>query len=1330
MRQRKPAVPVRRPPSTRAAEAPPSAAAPVLKLQQAAGNRAVSSMLAGSVPVPTNADDRSTAASSRVVMRDPAPEVEAPQYIEKFGEQLGDGIRDFLAGQEFGLPSPFLGWATPKSFSTAALTSAGAEGGQALVAKLPELIRPADLGVLVNRGRKKGTVQVTDDKTTWTEEQSNLGPATWYPDVAVEVGQLLAKRFVDSLERICPRYLNARVAAVVAEETERKQSLIDAPEPTGGILISSPVDVLTVAALTAGGVTFDWPGYHLANPEAVGRTQVSRQVCFCIEPAQGGSYWVRVTSPHDPLPEEVALALFGSETMTPRLTVVAPPLFGFGDATGLRPEVEASFAALGIDTSTVGDPVTEGMKGPLADEIALGQSAVPAGADKQGVLSTLNESVIVLDKFTEIGAAFGIGKDPTLGDVTTVHARLVKKKSELAAASDSDAVKWAGQVHDQKRVLSAAAFGFAGLVERFESMTKKVTDATAKLGGFNLPPYVRDALHAVAMQYVDVAASSFFPATAEQKLKAAELANRMLPVKILEGTLAAIQRTVDDALAEKRKENSSHASYDAEGMRQREIDLRHRLAVIRVKLLNDPTSAGDELAKLQEEILDLQTESEIVSNMDQLDLAWQALDDSVSFWFSSIGTKLEVAALQAVGDQFHARWKQIFSLWKKGDQASRDQAKAQMDELRADPKLAAYFGSLKEVISDAQTEVLIGKIVAMLVITIITAGVGEFVAGAALGAELSAGATLVAVGGAEALTFTVLSQILIDTDHSAGHVAYELATNFAMFGALRRFAAFAEAAKLSKFTAATGQAVILGAMSLAKEEIATYVRKGRHLTREEIGQIALQSLVMFVALNGVGKLAEPILKNIRAEGTMLALRRNAANRAGEGLKTMQEALIGSKDPAQALKYIEAERNWMQLKIKTYEELEIAAKAEAKSGKAPKDGGVLKQAGMTMKDIEAMKASLGKHLETMSAARSMLSLTPEAPGVFSAPRARMAEVLAELGGGKLVKTDAESTVRTYEAKAPDGKKVTIIEKLDAHDRWLLEVQRSLDPTELAKFQKMTGTAPPKEVHDRYGGDKDVAVSKVRAEVAKDKAREDLKVASTARMAELKLKIADNKLMEDPGVVSIVEGLPTKGKTTTVSDLRDYVMSKIIAQEAQARARVTDPSAEVLTGVKVYEKQAEASIAEWVANRTEAGKPPPKTDGLTMREDGLYMQRREIDVMVIVRQEGGKATITHREEIKTGQRDTRADALDQLNKIGGHLAQGEAGGIRLEHGGKNITAEIDMSTDAAATKATRGPSDKDFDENLGITGGDLERLIKSLLTEATTKPTEPTPGKDTK
>src|SRR6476469_2393541 len=333
MMNHKKAVPVRRrtppPPRTATTVAPNSP----LELQQTAGNRAVVARLTEPTRLPATPVSTPT---SRVVMREPAPEVEAPAYVETFGEQLGDGVRDFLARQPFVLPSPFLSWRTPNSFTTAALDAAGAPGGRALPTGLRDLLHPDELVELVNRGRKKGTVQVTDEKTTWTEERTNAGPANWYPDVAIEIGQILAQRFLESLGRMAPRYLEARVAAAVQAEAEHQASMRSAPEPSGALLTSDPLDVLTAnslrgTALTGGGVLFDWPGYHMANPQAVGHAGGPRPVTFTVEPAHIGTHLVRVTSPADSLPEEFVFAIYGATTETPLIGVAAPPLFGFVD---------------------------------------------------------------------------------------------------------------------------------------------------------------------------------------------------------------------------------------------------------------------------------------------------------------------------------------------------------------------------------------------------------------------------------------------------------------------------------------------------------------------------------------------------------------------------------------------------------------------------------------------------------------------------------------------------------------------------------------------------------------------------------------------------------------------------------------------------------------------------------------------------------------------------------------------------------------------------------------------------------------------------------------
>jgi hypothetical protein len=230
--------------------------------------------------------------------------------------------------------------------------------------------------------------------------------------------------------------------------------------------------------------------------------------------------------------------------------------------------------------------------------------------------------------------------------------------------------------------------------------------------------------------------------------------------------------------------------------------------------------------------------------------------------------------------------------------------------------------------------------------------------------------------------------------------------------------------------------------------------------------------------------------------------------------------------------------------------------------------------------------------------------------------------------------------------------------------------------------------------------------VRAQLRVEQEAAATKAQSKVRVDELKQEIANKGLLNDPEIRAIVEDVSKKPKDK-LPTLRDKLMAKILKAEAQA----ANPGAEVIDGVKVYEKMPEATLDEWKVKH-----PGEKIDGLTPRPDGLYMQRGEVDMMVVERDPaGGKAKIISREEIKTGVLDTSASAKSQLDAQSTLLRDGASGAkkIRLEVGGRDIAGELDLATDAGATKTTRGPAGKGFDKSLGVTAGDLENLCKDLL-----------------
>jgi len=287
-------------------------------------------------------------------------------------------------------------------------------------------------------------------------------------------------------------------------------------------------------------------------------------------------------------------------------------------------------------------------------------------------------------------------------------------------------------------------------------------------------------------------------------------------------------------------------------------------------------------------------------------------------------------------------------------------------------------------------------------------------------------------------------------------------------------------------------------------------------------------------------------------------------------------------------------------------------------------------------------------------------------------------------------------------------------VETPEEWLARVAEGLTPEEKVKFEKMAKGKTADELRRSLGGDGndvEVARAKVRKAVGEERDAVVLRTRSQERMAELKQKVADLDLMNDPEVRAILSnGKPPRDQ---LPDLRDKVMAKVLKAEAQA-AR---PNADVLDGVKIYEKQPEATVEEWRGNHPNADGSRPTNAGLREFDDGLYLERGEMDILILERSAtGGKARILEREEIKTGVRDTHAKADAQL-KVQSELLRAGANGqakIRLVRASDERLADtIDLATDATARKRTRGPSNRVFDESLDVTASDLETLFKELM-----------------
>ena len=215
-----------------------------------------------------------------------------------------------------------------------------------------------------------------------------------------------------------------------------------------------------------------------------------------------------------------------------------------------------------------------------------------------------------------------------------------------------------------------------------------------------------------------------------------------------------------------------------------------------------------------------------------------------------------------------------------------------MNVLRNDKNLGKWFRDVRDVIEDAHIEKIIGQLVALLAITVATMGAGVAVGGfvGAGGLGWSAGATTAAVVTAEAFTFTVLNTIILEEDATLKGATKEFAYNLLLFGTLRKFTSLFRAtgfggaiekggkyARVATGVEMAGQAIIIGAAEYARAAIKKYEEKGETLSKEEIKHIALNSIVMFVAISILGRVSRPILAKLEGKGRVLGQKIRLAN---------------------------------------------------------------------------------------------------------------------------------------------------------------------------------------------------------------------------------------------------------------------------------------------------------------------------------------------------------------------------------------------------------------------------------------------------------------------
>ncbi|MCG8422160.1 MAG: hypothetical protein MJE77_29915 [Proteobacteria bacterium] len=280
-------------------------------------------------------------------------------------------------------------------------------------------------------------------------------------------------------------------------------------------------------------------------------------------------------------------------------------------------------------------------------------------------------------------------------------------------------------------------------------------------------------------------------------------------------------------------------------------------------------------------------------------------------------------------------------------------------------------------------------------------------------------------------------------------------------------------------------------------------------------------------------------------------------------------------------------------------------------------------------------------------------------------------------------------------------------------WVERIRAMLAPDELIKFEQMHRNMAPGDIHRRYGGDFDIALSRVKATTAKSRNSIDRAEASKRRATELRAIIEARGLMRDPQIKEIISklerNLTNKQLKTTVEKVRSKLITEVTAAEAQSRY----PGSRVHKDVEIWVEQLARTNAEFKLNHPNyvgGYKELPTSNGTR-----VHVLSTDIDILVVRPQPAGKARIVHREEIKSGAKEKPAKARRQLDKGLERLTEAASGeeNIRLIEDGVDITDTIDLSTAPSSSGVARGPAGKRFEESLGISARDLEVLVKQLL-----------------
>gem|GEM_PF-6865333 len=583
----------------------------------------------------------------------------------------------------------------------------------------------------------------------------------------------------------------------------------------------------------------------------------------------------------------------------------------------------------------------------------------------------------------------------------------MRRTAAAAKSEDDEAARWQNHAVEQRRIVGCAAAPLTKLAQQLASM-----GATSASQVATLPEHTRKPLRDVAEAYVLVAATSTLVQTARAKLARAEQLGKLAPVEMMDRILADVMNRVASLGTMDRGE--SKWVRDPMKLRLLEQKLRKKLLALRGRILAGDPNVANELQTVYEQVSTLQFDAEVSLNfvaLTQIGALLNNLHNNNWVWVTErvadaalcIGTagqsrRRGVTQLLAESRRFNSKIDRIRDLWIYGDEGERKQAKQLFAGLTADPQFRSFFQRVHDLTGHVATRVKVIKIAAMIA----TIAGGEVAADAALGLGFGAAGEFIGTVIGEATTATLLETSMFKSNPGFRSLMSAIVSNAVLFGSLRgvasgfqkRFAGnIAELEAAGDLKAAGRMGTIATGLSMTAEAATIVVisatekaRKKREATGEpftfgELGDVALNSLVMFVGTSIMGRVLSEPMARLRG-GTRLGALNARVLRMARNVKRQptREA---------ALELLGEYRTLLEKQ---------AAALDAIAARADGDPRAIRRAGMTPEQLTRGRNFLAQQLHGQSQFEVLLNLREIAPGVhYAVDEKRMPRVLEILHG---------------------------------------------------------------------------------------------------------------------------------------------------------------------------------------------------------------------------------------------------------------------------------------------------------------------------------------------